>query len=206
MTRLQKDAVKELAVLLLAVIAVGTAYALTHNLIHSLCWLGLLGFLGILAMFPTVGPEPEMKPEDDFSLRRGQKTLSILIFTAVWAVLQGVYLTAYPKNGIAWTPTLAFAVFALLIAWRNRKVIRLRYRMPKYDEREMLVQKNAARVSLGIFWVAFALWGVVAGILSDSRTWHLPGATYAFQVAIGLWLVKTVYAIAVILQERRAGE
>ena len=49
MTRLQKNAVKKLAILLLAVFTVSITYVLTRNLIHSLlCWLGLLGLLGFL--------------------------------------------------------------------------------------------------------------------------------------------------------------
>jgi hypothetical protein len=205
-TRLQKDAMKELAVLLIAALAVGIAYVLTHDLIHSLCWFGLMGFLGVLAMFPTAEPGPVVE-RTDFPSLRARKTLSIMIPIAILAVCQGIFLALYRVRSIlTWTPTLVFSAMALLRVWRNWNFIQLKCRLPKYDERELIVQQNAARISLGIFWVAFVLWGVAAGMLSDSHVWHLPGAAYAFQVFVAWWLVRTTHAIAVIWQERRAGE
>jgi len=84
--------------------------------------------------------------------------------------------------------------------------MQLRFKEPKYDERELLVQRNAMSVSYGVFWVIFVLWGVAAGLLSDSGVWHLPGCFYAFQVCIAAWLVYTVQTISVIWQEWRMGK
>lgn len=203
MTRLKKDAVKTLCVVLVSAFAVGAWYALTHNLIQSLCWLGLLVFLSIVEMFPSSEPGPVMKNEDfllDSERKKGRRKLNILLIIFTLAVFIGVFFVAYRKN-IFWplmVPISVISALMLFIAWRNQgKILR-----PKYDERELLIQKNADRVSLVIFWVVFIFWSVTAGFLSGSGFWHLPGYTYTIQVIIAAWIVKTVYAIAVIWQER----
>ena len=207
MTRLQKDAMKDLLVVLAAALAVGIAYLLTHDLIHSLCWLGLLGFLGILAVFRTAEPGPVIESEEVLPYRIPRILIGVLAPTAIWAMLQGVFLIIYPATRwITWTPSLVIGGLTLLRIWRSRKSTVRKYRVPKYDEREQIVQKNAARVSLAVFWLAFVLWGVAAGILSDYRVWRLPGSTYAFQVLVAMWVVQAVYSTSVLWQERRAGE
>ena len=205
MTRLQQDATKELIISLAALIAVGSIYALTRNAIISSAGLSVFGLSGLLR--PSAGEGPVMTT-DDMATSKRRVWIPLAVLASLIAILQAVFLMCFRKGTaltvVVWSPALVGAVVALLIVARMRSPRLTPKGLPKYDEREREVLRTAQLAALWAFWLAFVVWGTAAGMLSANGRWHLPGATYALQVFVGLWLVRTVHCLAVFWQERRA--
>ena len=214
MTRLQKDAVKGLVIMALALITVGVIYAFTRNPIVSLAGLAVMGLAGFLDLFRSAEPGPVKEAEElappPRSTRGLVERVAIALFAAVISTFLAIAYTVIRRFSSVtcdWiVPVVMMAVIVCLLLWVRRRLSAMKRRVPKYDEREWLVLENARTAAFCAFWVLFILWSVSAGMLSNAGIWHLPGAVYTFQAFVAMWVFYTTSAISILWQEWRAGK
>ena len=210
MTRLQRDAVKTLVVAAVAAAAMGVLYAWTRNPVMSLLGLGIIGLAGFLDLFRSAEPGPVMDKQDVASRpRRSRWWMQFAWLLVVLCILEIVYVRAYAgkpgREVLLWVPAAVLAISGSLSIWVHWRTAGLRQRVPRYDERERLVLLHGGITAFGVFWMAFVLWGLVAGVLCESGAWRLPGYMYLLQTLAGLWLFFVTYSLSVVWQEWRAG-
>ena len=212
MTRLQRDALRRLAIAVAAGIAVAVIYILTRSIFVSMAGLGVMSLAAFVNLFPAAEPGPIMEPEDSVSRVRQTRWWT----EPRWWIRIGVVviieaaLYADSANPVRPRSTALFMMIlpALLLGvWIVERAVQVSRGIPrpKYDERELLTLERAQIAGYGAFWTAFVFWSFTAMFLSHSGAWHLPASIYPVQLLAAVWLILTAHSVSILWHEWRTG-
>ena len=210
MTRLEKDAVKQLIILGTALAAVVIIYFITHNLWVSTSGLAITGILGFMG--PSKGSSNKEPRLEGKELDQPKKAILIVVIAMIsllcfvqWKLFHLFYSDEIFVRVIAAIPTVWMIILLLFLVWNHKKYfIKKTASIPKYDEREQLVLKSSMLIAFRVFWVVFVLFNITAGMVMRNK--QIPGELLCVQVFVAMWIYLCAINISVFWQERRIGK
>ena len=201
MTRLQKDALRELAIILF----LGIMFFPPKN---PACFAALSVAMALLLLFlrkysggpVALEPGPLTEPKHPLLER-----CLLLLAVGMAITLVSLKFRGAPIHILAQVAPFLLVFLLVLLwlsgAWKRGPLVR-----PQYDEREHLVKTQAENLAYGLFFSAFFLWNMAGWILTNKGASNLPTMGYRVQLFIALAIVSITRSLSILWQEWRAGE